>query len=114
MAGPVRSLVWRNSRGWCPRWSASRCCDVRLRRPLSSLGSGDLDVVLGPPDVNAFTRALLGRVDDFEAQMSRHVDPAAGVHLQLTGRILHVGEAVDVEFEDLRRVLDAEPVTGAQ
>jgi len=77
-------------------------------------GTGYLDVVLGPADMDAFTRALLGRIDHVEAQMLRHVDPATGAELQLTGRILHVGQPVDVEFEDLGGILDAEAVTGAQ
>jgi len=33
---------------------------------------------------------------------------------QLTGTVLDVGEAVDVELEDLRRVLDAQAVAGSQ
>jgi hypothetical protein len=78
------------------------------------LRPGDLDVVRRAPDVNAFTRALLGRVDDLEPQMSRNVDPAAGRKLQLTGPILHIRKAIDVELEDLRSVLDTEAVTGAQ
>src|SRR5690242_5353774 len=46
--------------------------------------------------------------------MRRNVDARARCELQLTGAVLDVGQAVDVELEDLRRVLHAEPVTGAQ
>ena len=39
---------------------------------------------------------------------------APGSRQQLAVAVLHVGEPVDVELEDLRGVLDAQPVTGAQ
>src|SRR4030095_16739935 len=64
--------------------------------------------------VYAVSRALLRRVNHLERQVGRHAGPHPGGLQQLTGGVLDVGKAVDVELEDLRRVLHAEAVTGAE
>ena len=63
--------------------------------------------------MDAVARALLGRVDDLEPQVSGDVGAGARCQHHLAGGILDVGQAVDVELEDLRRVLHTEPISGA-
>src|SRR5207248_5433425 len=78
------------------------------------LRAGHLDLVRGALDVDALAGALLGRVDHVQPKAVRYVDPATRGKLQFSGVVLDVGESVDVELEDLGRVLHAQPVAGAQ
>src|SRR4051794_21567870 len=78
------------------------------------LGTGYLDVVARPDDVDAVARALLGRADDVQAQTGRDVGALPRCGEQVAGLVLDVGEPVDVELEHLRRVLHTQPIAGAQ
>ena len=64
--------------------------------------------------MDALTGALGCGVDHIQAQVRRYVDEHTFGQLKLTGLILNVGEPVDVELEDLGRVLHTQPVTGAK
>lgn len=55
----------------------------------------------------------MAEIDDGVDQRSRDGHLRASGQLQLTVRSLDLGQAVDVELEDLRGVLHAEPITRA-
>src|SRR5262249_4210373 len=64
--------------------------------------------------VDAVARAVVRGIDHVQPQVGRYVHPRACGQLQLTGAVLDVRQAVDVELEDLGRVLHTESVTRTQ
>jgi hypothetical protein len=64
--------------------------------------------------VDALAGALPGRVEDLQPQLFGNVGPGTGAPQQLAGRVLDIGQPVDVQLEHFGRVLGAQPVAGAQ
>lgn len=77
-------------------------------------GPGDLNLVGSANDVDALARAVLCGVDHVEPQMGRNIGPGTLGQLQFTRAIFHIGEAIDVELEDIPGILDAETITGTE
>src|SRR6266542_434187 len=80
----------------------------------SGVRAGHLGAVLRPYHMDALARAVPRRVDHLQPQVGGHVHPATRGELEPSGVVLHIGQAVDVELEHLRRILHAQPVAGAQ
>jgi hypothetical protein len=64
--------------------------------------------------VNAQARAFASRKHDLVVRVSRDVGARSRLGEQRAVGVLHVSETVDVELEDVARLLDAKAVTGAQ
>jgi tRNA A58 N-methylase Trm61 len=75
---------------------------------------GNLNAVAHPDDVDARTWTLSGRFDHLVERVRRDVGLRGRVGQQVTGGVLHVRQAVDVELEDVARLLNTDPVTCAQ
>src|SRR5574342_646459 len=63
--------------------------------------------------MDALARALGHGVDHVQAQVRRYGGAAVRLEQQLAGSVLHIGQPIDIELEDLRCVLHTQSVTGA-